>query len=104
MSTTGPVIWMTRPMPGAVAVAMTWVPPAFGTRLLGVRPGGDHDHLSGDVGLADLVVREGVLLDEIVRVFLCVLHRDHPRRLLRLLRFEHRLEQPARNVARHELL
>ena len=99
----GPVIWMTRPVAAGAAVAMRLVPPAS-LASAGVRAGRDLDHLAGDVGLADLVVREGQVLDELFGVLGRVLHRDHPARLLAGLGLEHGLEQARRDVAREELL
>src|SRR5919112_4872238 len=101
MSTTGPVIWMTRPMPGAVAVAMVRVASCGASARLGA--GRDLDHLAGDVGLSDLVVREREVLDELLRVLGRVLHRDHPARFLARPAFEHGLEDPRGDVARQEL-
>src|SRR3954470_11357031 len=101
MSTTGPVIWMTRPSPAGASVVMSVVPPAS-CASASVRAGRDLDHLAGDVGLADLVVREGQVVDELFGVLGRVLHRDHPTRLLARLRFEDRLEQARRDVARQE--
>ena len=73
-------------------------------RVSGVRAGRDLDHLAGDVGLADLVVREGQVLDEFLGVLGRVLHRDHPARFLARLRLEDGLEEARRDVARKELL
>src|SRR5215210_5376778 len=102
MSTTGPVIWITWPVVRGAATAM-------GVRSLlsalpGLRAGRDLDHLAGDIGLADLVVREGQVLDELVGILGRVLHRDHPGRLLARLPLEDRLEQTSGDVARNELL
>src|SRR2546426_7246631 len=102
MSTTGPVIWMTRPVAGVVAVAMGDSPPGSASARLSA--GRDLDHLAGDVGLANLVVRQRVVLDELVGIVGRVAHRDHPARFLAGLALEHRLEQPGRDVAWHELL
>src|SRR3954447_228708 len=102
MSTTGPVIWMTRPV-AAVAVAMLGclLRPRASTRACAGR---DLDHLAGDVGLTNLVVRQRQVLDELFGVLGRVLHRDHPARLLAGLRLEDGLEQPRRHVARQEPL
>src|SRR5829696_1708603 len=97
MSTTGPVIWMTRPVAAGAAVAMG-VPPRL-RRLAGLGAARDLDHLASDVGLSDLVVRERQVLDELLRVLGGVLHRDHPGALLARLGLEHRLEQARRDVA-----
>src|SRR5258708_3466561 len=102
MSTTGPVIWMTRPI-AAVAVAMFVLPPASWASAR-VCAGRDLDHLAGDVCLADLVVREGQVLDELFGVLGRVLHRDHPARFLACLRLKDCLEQAGRHVPRQEPL
>src|SRR5436309_7972006 len=147
MSSTGPVIWMIRPMtrplapPPAVApeplaaASATGLAPglvpgfvaalaagffvgfaaatAMVEDLVRIDPGtlrgrlgarGDLDHLTGDVGLADLVIGEGVLIDELLGVLRRVLHRDHPGGLLRGYVLEHRPVQARRHVAREELL
>src|SRR4051794_5219899 len=54
--------------------------------------GGDLDHFARDVRLTNLVVGEGEVLDQFLGIVGRVLHRDHPARLLRRLRLEHRLE------------
>src|SRR4051794_5077992 len=72
--------------------------------LPGLRAGRDLDHLAGDVGLANLVVGEGEVLDELLGVLGRVLHRDHPARLLAGLALEDRLEQAGGDVPRQELL
>src|SRR5262245_63022900 len=102
MSTTGPVIWMTRPVPAGAAVAM--VGGASSCVLARLGPGRDLDHLAGDVGLTDLVVGQREVLDELFCILGRVLHRDHPARLLARLRLEHRLEETGRDVPREELL
>src|SRR5207342_2790382 len=102
MSTTGPVIWMTRPIAAGAAVVMTVGASCVPGASASVRAGRDLDHLAGDVGLADLVVREGQVLDELFGVFGRVLHRDHPARLLAGLRLENGLEQARRDVAGEE--
>src|SRR6186997_1846803 len=103
MSTTGPVIWMTRPsaLAGA-AVAMSFSSSWCGSARL--RAGRDFDHLSGDVGLAGLVVGQGEIVDELAGVLGRVLHRDHPARFLARAALQDRVEQPGRDVARQELL
>src|SRR5689334_14035673 len=101
MSTTGPVIWMTWPVVDGAAVAMGWW---ASCALPGLCAGRDLDHLAGDVGLADLVVGEGQVLDELLGVLGRVLHRDHPARLLARLALEDRLEQAGGDIAREELL
>src|SRR3954451_8188372 len=101
MSTTGPVIWMTRPSPAGAAIVMSVVPPGS-CASASVRAGRDLDHLAGDVGLADLVVRERQVLDQLFGVLCGVLHGDHPARLLARLRLQDRLEQACRHVARQE--
>src|SRR5436190_22737734 len=104
MSTTGPVIWMTRPVVAGAAVAMSGMPPASFVISASVRAGRDLDHLAGDIGLADLVVGQRQVLDELLSVLGRVLHRDHPARLLAGFRLEDCLEQARRDVAREELL
>src|SRR6476620_6032850 len=101
MSTPGPVIWMTRPI-AAVAVAMIGVASCVLWRSARVCAGRDLDHLAGDVGLADLVVREGQVLDELFGVLGRFLHRDHPARFLAGLGLEDGLEESGRDVAREE--
>ena len=78
MSTTGPVI-CDRPVPVAVgaAVAMVVVDASSCARQRRLRAGRDLDHLAGDVGLANLVVGQGQVLDELLGVLGRVLHRDH---------------------------
>src|SRR4051794_25096795 len=102
MSTTGPVIWMTRPSPAGAAVVMSIGASCVRRASASVRAGRDLDHLAGDVGLADLVVRERQVLDELFGVLRRVLHRDHPAGFLARLRLEHGLEQPGRDVTRQE--
>src|SRR6266576_7359290 len=68
------------------------------------RAGRDLDHLASDVGLADLVVRQGQVVDELLGVLGRVLHRDHPTRFLAGLGLEDRLEHARCDVAREELL
>src|SRR3954454_4899445 len=101
MSTTGPVIWMTRPSPAGAAIVMSVMPPES-CASASVRAGRDLDHLAGAVGLAGLVVREREVLDELLGVLGGVLHRDHPARLLARLRLEDGLEQARGDVARQE--
>src|SRR5687768_14257712 len=104
MSTTGPVIWMTRPVAVGVAVGMVCrVPPGWASRLARLRAGRDLDHFAGDVRLADLVVRERQVLHELVGVLGRVLHRDHAARLLARLALEDGLEEARRDVAGDEL-
>src|SRR6476619_2001889 len=83
MSTTGPVIWITRPVAAGAAVVMgsvaSWVLVLESAR---VGAGRDLDHLAGDVGLADLVVRDRQVLDEFLGVLGGALHRHHPAGLL----------------------
>src|SRR5512140_3511774 len=103
MSTTGPVIWTTRPVAVGAAVAIVVDPPVESVPGCGsARPGAarDLDHLAGDVGLPDLVVGQRVVVDELVGVLGRVLHRDHPARFLAGLRLEDRLVDPRRDVAR----
>src|SRR6478735_8850278 len=99
MSTTGPVIWMTRPSPAEAAMVMSVGASCVLAASASVRAGRDLDHLAGDVRLANLVVREGQVFDELFCVLGRVLHRDHPARLLARLRLEDRLEQAGRDVA-----
>src|SRR3990172_5174134 len=97
-STTGPVIWMTRPVAGILAMAIgvcaSWL-----ASLAPLGAGRDLDHLARDVGLADLVVGQGQVVDEVLGVVGRILHGDHPRRFLGCLRLEDGLEQPRRHVA-----
>src|SRR4029077_13072739 len=102
MSTTGPVIWMTRASQSDVAGVMPVRGSCVVAASASVRAGRDLDHLAGDVRLADLVVREGQVLDELFGVLGRVLHGDHPARLLARLRLENRLEQAGRDVAREQ--
>src|SRR6185295_11442313 len=103
MSTTGPVIWMTCPslMGGALAmsVSSSWVLDSARSRA-----GRDFDHLAGDVGLADLVVRQREVVDQLLGILSRILHRDHPARFLARLRLEDGVEQAGCDVAREELL
>src|SRR3954453_16607111 len=74
MSTTGPVIAITRPVVGAAtAIASLLLLPR--SRRLGA--GRDLDHLARDVRLANLVVGEGQIFDELLRVLGRVLHGHH---------------------------
>src|ERR671918_2674450 len=91
MSTTGPVIWMTRPVAVGAALAMGGFASCSASAGVGARR--DLDHLAGDVGLTDLVVRKCQVLDELLGVLGRVLHRDHPARLLAGLGLEDGLEQ-----------
>src|SRR4051794_17683136 len=102
MSTTGPVIWMTLPIAPAGAVSVMSVVPPASLASASVRAGRDLDHLAGDVRLADLVVGQGQVLDELFGVLGRVLHRDHPARLLARLGLEDGLEQARRHVAREQ--
>src|SRR5437763_10125004 len=92
MSTTGPVIWTTLPMPDGVATAMVF------DSLTGLGAGGDFDHFSRDVGLANLVVAQGQVVDEVGRVVGRVLHGDHAAGLLARLRLQHRLVEARRDI------
>src|SRR4051812_16354722 len=104
MSTTGPVIWMTSPVAGGAAVAMGFQLPPVSRASAGVGAGRDLDHLSGNVGLADLVVGERQVLDEVLGVLGRVLHGDHPAGFLAGLRLEDGLEEPRGDVAWQELV
>src|SRR3954467_1997961 len=104
MSTTGPVVWMTWPVAGGAAVAMGFQLPPVSRASACVGAGRDLDHLAGDVGLADLVVGERQVLDEVLGVLGGVLHGDHPARFLAGLRLEDRLEEPRGDVAWQELV
>src|SRR5215208_121785 len=73
-------------------------------RLARLGAGRDLDHVAGDVRLANLVVRERVVLDQVFGVVRRIPHRDHPARLLARLALEYGLEQPRCDVAREELL
>src|SRR5450756_2095016 len=101
MSTTGPVIWITRPVAVGAAVAMVGVvPPA---RLApGPGAGRDLDHLAGDVGLADLVVREGEVVDQLLPVRGGSVQRHHLARPLRRRGLQEGLVEAGRNVEREE--
>src|SRR6185369_4021934 len=110
-STTGPVIRMTRPVAlgafalGGAAVAMlVSVPPGSCSGSARLRAGRDLDHLAGDVGLADLVVGQRQVVDQVFGVLGCVLHRHHPARLIAGLALQERLEDAGGDVARQELL
>src|SRR5262245_23031192 len=110
MSTTGPVIWMTCPSlwstlfsrllggPLAISFASSWFHSAR------PRAGRDLDHLAGDVGLADLVVRQREVVDELFRILRRVLHGHHPARFLAGLRLEDGVEQACCDVAWEQLL
>src|SRR5258706_15783497 len=98
-STTGPVIRMTRPVAlgafalGGAAVAMVVsVPPGSCSGSARLRAGRDLDHLAGDIGLADLVVGQRQVVDEVLGVLRGVLHRNHAARFLAGLAFQHGLE------------
>src|SRR5665213_4309094 len=100
MSTTAPVIWITLPV-AAVVVAVAMLVSAS---LAGLGARRDLDHFAGDVRLANLVVAEGQVLDQLFGVLGRVLHRDHPARLLAGLCLEDSLEQTGGHVAGQELL
>src|SRR4051812_48664358 len=74
-STTAPMTWTMVPWLLILLV--------FGERLAerDLR-GGDFENFGGDGGLADLVVFEGQVLDELLGVVGRILHRDHPRAVL----------------------
>src|SRR3954447_2972917 len=101
MSTTGPVIAITRPVVGA-ATAMVLVLLLARSGRFG--PGRDLDHLARDVRLANLVVGESQVLDQFLGVFRGVLHRHHLGRVEARCQLERGLEDARRDVARHELL
>src|SRR5258706_12540402 len=101
MSTTGPVIWITRPVAVGAAVGMGWL---LRSASAGLGAGRDLDHFAGDVRLANLVVGKRVVLDEGLGIVGRIAHRDHPARLLAGLALQHGLEEPSRDVARQELL
>src|SRR5947209_18448905 len=105
MSTTGPVIWMTCPVaPAGAAGAVLAMGGCLLCALPGLGAGRDLDHLAGDVGLADLVVLEGQVLEELLGVLGRVLHRHHLAREEARRRLERRLVQTRRDVARQEPL
>src|SRR4029078_5721210 len=81
MSTTGPVIWMTCPTLAGGALAMSFS--SSWERSARSRAGCDLDHLAGDVGLADLVVRQREVVDQLLGILGRALHLDHPARILR---------------------
>src|SRR5919106_4881677 len=96
MSTTGPVIWMTRPVAVGAALAMGGFASCSASAGVGARR--DLDHLAGDVGLTDLVVRKCQVLDELLGVLGRVLHRDHAARFLAGAALEHSLVEASRDV------
>src|SRR5438270_12641193 len=110
MSTTAPVIWTTWPIPDFflasvsdlvatamdVSTASLWR--ARQLFLPGLRAGRDLDHLAGDVGLANLVVAESQVVDQVFGVLGGVLHRDHAAGLFARLCFQDGLEQPRGHV------
>src|SRR6266508_6361682 len=102
MSTTGPVIWITLPIAGAV-VAISWESSSSGVSAP-PRARCNLDHLAGDVGLADFVVSERVVLDQLFGILGCVLHRDHATGLFARLGFEDGLEETGGHIAGQELL
>src|SRR3954453_4011097 len=112
MATTGPVIWITLPVSVGAAVAICSVPPYSRRALRGVQARQlpclgarrDLDHLAGDIGLADLVVGERVVADEVFGVVGRVAHADHPARLLAGLALEYGLEQAGGDVTRQQPL
>src|SRR3954451_25070279 len=65
MSTTGPVMAITRPVVGAATDMFCVVPPVRSGRL---RAGCDLDHLASDVCLANFLVGQGQVVDEFLRV------------------------------------
>src|SRR3972149_4905420 len=102
MSTPGPVIWMTRPTVVGAAIALVW---SRSSVARSERPGArrDLDHLTRDVGLADLVIGERQVLDQLLGVLRRILHGHHAGRLLRGRALEDRLVEPGGDVARQEL-
>src|SRR6476660_8311806 len=103
MSTTAPVIWITLPVAVFVAVAML-VSSSWVGASTGLRAGRNLDHLAGDVRLANLVVAQREVLDEVLGVLRRVLHRDHAARFLARLGLEDCLVDAGGHVARQELL
>src|SRR5450759_2245601 len=112
MSTTGPVIWITRPVAGRAAVAISFscllkatrsVARRFPSALARLRAGRDLDQLSGDVGLAGLVVAQREVLDQLVRILRGVLHGDHLAREEARTALKGGLEEPGAQVARQQL-
>src|ERR1700685_1249311 len=99
MSTTAPVIWITLPVAVLVAVAML-----VNASLAGLGARSDLDHLAGDVRLANLVVAEGQVLDQLFGVLGRVLHRHHPAGLLAGLCLKDGLVQAGCDVAWQQLL
>src|SRR4051795_12558180 len=109
MSTTGPMTRATRPVPaswvsGAVsATAVISFTPALVTACscIGQRVGAPDDlaDLLGDLGLTGGVGRDRVLLDELGRVVGRGLHRPAAGRQLRGGRLQHRVVDPALDVA-----
>src|SRR3954463_16384840 len=100
MSTTGPVIAITRP----VASAATAMSSSILLDLERLGAGRDLDHLARDVRLANLVVGESQVLDQLLRVLGRVLHGHHLGGVEAGRQLERRLEDARRDVTRHELL
>src|SRR5437016_13520442 len=96
MSTTGPVMAITCPLPAAATAMSIWDPPWRSER---VRARGDLDHFAGDVCLANLVVGQREVADQVFGVFGGVLHGDHSRRLLARGELQDSLVDPRRHVA-----
>src|SRR5438876_10598069 len=101
MSTTAPVTWTTWPSPAsadgsdlvatAMGVSTASLSRARQLLLAGLCARRDFDHFTGDVGLANLVVAECQIVDQVFGVFRGVLHCHHPARLLACLCLKHRL-------------
>src|SRR5690242_11041888 len=109
MSTTGPVTRATRPTPPSVAstacdflvaVAMVSLPVVLLSRTEGVSAAHDLGNLLGDLRLARVVRKAGVVADELVGVVARRLHRLLRGGLLRGGRLQQCVEDAALDVDR----
>src|SRR5256714_5861190 len=98
-STTAPMTWLTLPSRVLLFVAAIDSPflPLSGAHGLGAAH--DFHQLRGDAGLADLVRVKRQRVDQVARGVGRVLHRDHLRRVLAGLVFQHGLEDLRLHVA-----
>src|SRR6478736_1484421 len=97
-STTAPMTWTILPWLLMTEKRRGWV-----FKLVGREGrGGDLEDFLRDAGLAGLVVFEGEVADQLGRIVLGGLHRDHARAVLGGLGVEDELVEPAVDVEREQ--